>query len=140
MKPTLYAALVGLSVVVIFCAGLWVGKATTPEGLSIEEVREYARQETSENGRGRRMQRLEALAKYTRLLGLSESQRRELHPLFADTKLKLGPLSAGNRERLVIITEFHEELEKSLTADQKELAKRVLRQTLQQEKRHIPSE
>jgi hypothetical protein len=139
MKPTLYAALVGLSVVVIFCAGLWVGKATTPEGLSIEEVREYARQESG-GGKGKKLPRLEALAKYTRLLGLSESQRRELHPLFADTKLKLGPLSAGNRERLIIITEFHEELEKSLTADQKELAKRVLRQTLQQERRHFPSE
>ena len=135
MKPTFYAVIVALSAVVIFCAGLWVGKATAPEGLSIEEVREYVRQETGEEEKGKKALRFEALVKYTRILGLSESQRRKLHPLFASTKLKLRDLPIGNKERVAIITEFHKELSESLSSDQQELAQEILRRSLEREKR-----
>ncbi|MEM9081415.1 MAG: hypothetical protein AAGC74_12065 [Verrucomicrobiota bacterium] len=135
MKSVVYFSVVGMSVVVIFCAGIWVGKVTSPESLTVEEVRRYARLEVGEEAMGKRLPLLEALQRYTRILGLSEEQRRELYPLFAEASRKIRRFPPLSVERLKVIEGLHERLSPHLTERQQELAKEILEDARSQRRR-----
>lgn len=135
MRTGVLVLVMCVCVVVIFSAGFWVGKASSPESLSIEEVRDYARREAGKGVRPGRLRKLEALQRYTRILGLSEEQRREVYPLFEAASRKIQPLPPRSRERLEVVEQFHEDLQPYLTERQKEMAEEILEEARERKRR-----
>lgn len=117
----------GLALALIFGSGVWVGRLTAPEGLTLEEMEEYNEEEKKREGSGfAGVPRLDAFQRYSRVLRLNPAQRRTLYPYFADSSRKISTLPARSHERLKVIEELHEKMRSHLDENQKKLAQGIL--------------
>ena len=134
-KQVLVFAGIALSLALIFGSGVWVGRLTAPEGLTLEELEGYY---AEEQGRIRKdgeaagpglagLPRLEALQRYHRTLRFKPEQRRAVYPYFAEASRMIRALPENTKEnRLPIVEELHQKMRPHLDEDQKRLANEIL--------------
>lgn len=141
-RQVLVFAGIGLALSLIFGSGVWVGRLTVPEGLTLEEVEEYYEEEkmrvARDGGDGPEhagLPRLDTLQRYSRILRLKPEQRRAVYPLFADASRKIRVLPAKSFERLRVIEELHQKLREHLDEKQKELALEILETARRRERK-----
>lgn len=132
-KQLLVFAGIGLSLALIFGSGVWVGRLTAPEGLTLDEARDLYQAEEKrrrKEGADRHglagLPRLDALQRYDRTLRLSPAQRRALYPFFAEAGRKMADLPENSRERLEVVEELHQTMAGHLDDKQKRLANEIL--------------
>lgn len=108
-----------LALVAIFALGIWVGRVTAPEmnappfELSIE-------QDDSADEMALKQAFVRVMARYRAELELTNEQVRILRPEFVVVSRRMQVLPKVSKARLAVLEDFHEELRKHLSEEQKE--------------------
>jgi hypothetical protein len=117
------------AIFIIFALGVWVGKQLGPseETLTQEDIEELS--PTSEVAlREIKKSFHRAMQKYNAVLKLTTEQQKELRPLFVSATKRMALLDKNSKARLAVVEDFHAEIAKYLTDEQKVAADQILKE------------
>lgn len=118
-----------LSLVVIFVLGIWVGRMTSSH-VSVEPLQISIEKGDSKEEVEIKKTTLRSLTKYRTHLRLTKDQVRTLRPEFSKVTRRMYFLPKLSKARLAVLEEFHEELQKHLSEEQREKLKELMKQAI----------